>query len=71
MSKKVKDLVTQEYARRYESVDSACVVSVIGMDAISANRFRGELHAKNVKIQVIKNTLARRAFGESTLAPLA
>lgn len=71
MSKPVKDWITQEYRDRYQSVDSACVVSVIGLDAISTNRLRGELRSKNIRLQVIKNSLARRALGESTLAPLA
>src|SRR5262245_8931702 len=71
MSKPVKDLVTQEYKRRYGELDSACVVSVIGLDGISANRMRRELSAKKIKLQVVTNSLARRAFAESRLAPLS
>ena len=71
MSKSVKDLVTREYKGGYDGVDSACVVSVIGMDAISTNRLRGELLSQNIRLQVIKNSLARRAFGDGPLGPLA
>jgi large subunit ribosomal protein L10 len=71
MSKPVKDLIAREYRRRYEGVDSACVVSVIGLDAISTNRVRGELGSQNIRLQVVKNSLARRAFADGPLEPLA
>ncbi|MHC4444617.1 MAG: 50S ribosomal protein L10 [Planctomycetota bacterium] len=70
MSKPVKDLITKEYRRLYGEVDSACVVSVIGLDAISTNKLRGELHGKGICLRVIKNSLARRAFADSALEPL-
>jgi len=71
MSKPVKDLITREYARRYDGVDSACLVSVVGLDAISTNQLRGELRSKQIRLQVIKNSLGRRAFMDSPLEPLA
>jgi len=40
MSKPVKDLMTKEYQRRYGESNTACVVSVIGLDAISTNKLR-------------------------------
>lgn len=70
MSKPVKNLVTEEYKDKFGELDSACVVSVIGLDGVSANRLRRELHAKKIKLQVVTNSLARRAFSESRLAPL-
>lgn len=70
MSKPIKDLMTQEYRHRYGSLDGACIVSVIGLDAIATNKLRGELRAKNLRLQVVKNSLARRAFGETSLAPI-
>ena len=71
MSKPVKDLVTNEYKALFGDVDGACVVSVIGLDAISTNKLRGELRAKKIQLKVVKNSLARRAFGDGPLAPLA
>jgi large subunit ribosomal protein L10 len=70
MSKPIKDLMTREYQRRYSQTSSACVVSVIGLDAISTNKLRGELRARKLRLQVVKNSLARRAFGDTPLAPL-
>lgn len=71
MSKPVKNLVTEEYKKRYADLDSACVVSVIGLDGVSANRMRRELLARKIRLQVVKNSLARRALAESKLAPLS
>jgi large subunit ribosomal protein L10 len=71
MSKPVKDLITKEYKSTYAGVESACVVSVIGLDAKATNKLRGELRAKDIKLQVIKNSLARRAFVDAPLSPLA
>ena len=71
MSKPVKDLITQEYENRYSTIDSACVINVIGLDSISTNRLRSELNAKQVKVQVVRNSLARRALEKAPLGPLA
>lgn len=71
MSKPVKDLVTNEYKALFGGADGACVVSVIGLDAISTNKFRGELRAKKIQLKVVKNSLAKRAFSDGPLAPLA
>lgn len=70
MSKLVKALIRDDYKRAYEGVDSACVVSVIGMNAVDTNRFRGMLRKKEIRLQVIKNTLARQAFNGTPLEPL-
>jgi large subunit ribosomal protein L10 len=70
MSKPIKDLMTKDYQRRYGEVTSACVVSVIGLDAISTNKLRGELRKRSLRLQVIKNSLAKRAFGNTPLSPL-
>ena len=70
MSKPVKDMITNEYKARYGELSNACLVSVIRLDAISTNRLRGELQEKDLRLQVIKNSLARRAFADCPLAPL-
>jgi len=70
MSKPVKGLISREYQSRYGGVESACLVSVVGLDAISTNRLRGELQARNIRLEVVKNSLARRAFADGPLAPL-
>lgn len=71
MSKPVKDVITHEYQARYSELASACVVNVIGLDAVSTNRLRNELGAKKIRLQVVRNSLARRALADHPLAPLA
>jgi large subunit ribosomal protein L10 len=71
MSKPVKDVITREYQSRYGELNGACVVNVIGLDAIASNRLRNELKAKNIRVQVLRNRLARRALSSQTLGPLA
>lgn len=70
MSKPVKDLITDEYKARFAAKQSACVISVIGMNGLAANKFRGELKKRHLRLQVVKNSLARRAFVDTPLAPL-
>lgn len=70
MSKPVKDVITHEYQSRYSELDSACVINMIGLDAISTNKLRNELKAKKIHVQVMRNSLARRALADQPLAPL-
>ncbi len=70
MSKRVKDLETKELTGRYGELDSVCVVSVSGMDAISANRLRGALIERSMELHVVRNRLTRRALGDGPLGPL-
>ena len=70
MSKPVKDLITEEYKTRFADKKNACVISVIGMEGVAANQFRGELKKRHLHLQVVKNRLARRAFMDTPLAPL-
>lgn len=71
MSKPVKDVITQQYEKQYGDVDSACVVNVISLDSISTNRLRSELKAKKLHLQVVRNSLARRALEKHPLSALA
>lgn len=70
MSKPVKDLITRELAGRYRGVDSACVVDLTGLDAVSTHRLRGGLRSRGIRLQVVKNRIARRAFAGTPLEPL-
>ena len=70
MSKAVKDMVTSEYRSRYEGTNSACVIDMTGMSVQQQQRLRASVRDKAGRIQVVKNSLARRAFGGGVLAPL-
>jgi len=71
MSKPVKDLMICEIRTHYEGVDSVCVIDISGLDAINTNLMRGELKKQNIQMQIVKNSIARRALAGSTLEPLA
>lgn len=69
MSKYVKDLVTRDIKREFDGVEDAVLVTYVGMDANTTNELRGELESKNIKMLVVKNSLARRAAEGTNLAP--
>ncbi|MEM9364433.1 MAG: 50S ribosomal protein L10 [Planctomycetota bacterium] len=68
MSKYVKELVTRDIRRRLEGVEDAVLASCTGMDANTTNELRGELGSKDIRMLVVKNSLARRATEETNLS---
>lgn len=68
MSKYVKELISNELSKRLEGVNDALVVDVIGMDANSNVLLRRQLREQNVRMTVVKNSLARRAAEGTPLA---
>jgi large subunit ribosomal protein L10 len=70
MSKPLKQLMTDTIRKRYEAVDSACVVDLTGLDVEATTAFRRSLRDRSVRIEVVKNSMARRAFAGSVLEPL-
>lgn len=71
MSKQVKNIIVDELEKRYGHLDSAAVVRIIGLDAVSNNRLRRRLHNKKIDVHVVKNSLARVALKGKALEPLA
>ncbi len=69
MSRYVKNLITQEISRRLQGVEDLLLVNVVGMDADSTYRLRKELREKNIRLMVVKTSLARRACEGTRLAP--
>lgn len=69
MSKYVKQLLTDDLKGRLEGVDEAVLVNVIGLDANTSVGLRKRLKEKNIRLMVIKNSLARRATEGTALAP--
>jgi large subunit ribosomal protein L10 len=69
MSKSVKELVTRELRSQLAGVNDVLLVNVVGLDAIRTTKLRRELRTKNIHIEVVKNSLARRATEGTVLAP--
>ena len=69
MSKLLKNLITDELKRRWESVSDALVVNVVGMQVNSNVALRKTLREKGIELIVVKNSLARRATEGTVLGP--
>jgi large subunit ribosomal protein L10 len=61
MSKPVKDEITKELTKKFESLEGVGVINPRGINATKNNLIRRRLHEKGMKMTVVKNTLARRA----------
>lgn len=70
MSKPIKNLITKAYADRFEGVTGAVLVDIRGVEANDNNAFRADLATKSIKVTVVKNSLARKAFEGSDLEGL-
>jgi large subunit ribosomal protein L10 len=70
MSKAIKALMTDQIKGRYAGLDSACVVELTGLDVAAQEKLRRNLRAKSARLEVLKNSLARRAFEGGPLGPL-
>ncbi len=71
MSKLVKEMIRKQLTGRLEGVTSVAVVDLSGIDAVTTNEIRGRLLAKNIHINVVKNSLAKQAFKEVGLEMVA
>lgn len=69
MSKFLKDLLTRDLRNQLTGVGDALLVNVVGLDAIRTTKLRSELRKKNIKLEVVKNSLALRATEGTPLAP--
>ncbi len=67
MSKPVKELVRKELKKRLGDATSLAVLGFTGVDATTTNRIRNRLAAKQVRVTVVKNALAKQAFKEMNI----
>ena len=67
MSKPLKNLISNELKSQYGEIDSAVVFNILGLDANTTVEFRRDLRKKNIRVQMIKNSLAKRAFKDTPL----
>jgi large subunit ribosomal protein L10 len=68
MSKFVKDLLTRDLKAQFSGVNDALLVNVIGLDSGRTSKLRSELRKKKIKLEVVKNSLAKRATEGTPLA---
>ena len=70
MSKPVKNLIIDQYKEMFDRVDNALVIDLRGINAIDNNTMRLSLAEKQIRVTVIKNTLAKKALAGTALQPL-
>ena len=61
MSKYVKTLISDDLAKRLAGETDCLLVNMIGLNANHTMTLRRELRAKDIRISVVKNSLAQRA----------
>jgi large subunit ribosomal protein L10 len=64
MSRKVKGLIEKELETQFKGVNECVVVSLRGIGGTENNLLRGDLKKKNIRVTMVKNSLARRAFSD-------
>jgi len=67
MSKKVKSLIEKETANRLDGIEAVGVFNPRGIGAIANNQMRRRFREANLRMTVVKNTLAARATATSKL----
>lgn len=74
MSKAIKNIIMRDYKSRVsmgtDQPKDAVLISIRGVKAVDTTKLRGTLAKKNIRITVIRNSLARKAFEGSSLAAL-
>jgi large subunit ribosomal protein L10 len=69
MSKLVKNLLVDDLKGRLNGVNELIVVSLGRLDGTKTTQLRQALRKKKIHLQLIKNSLARRATLDTPLAP--
>src|SRR3954452_15130248 len=64
MSKVIKQMQMDVLKGAFQEVRDMVFLGIVGLDATSENKMRLELRKKGVRLHQVKNTLARRVFGE-------
>jgi large subunit ribosomal protein L10 len=71
MSKPIKQFIVRQYQSRFDGVEGGVLVEIRGMDAVTNNNLRTEMVCKKIRVSVVKNTLARKAFTGTPLEGLS
>ena len=69
MSKTVKGMLAKDIASRLADVENCVVANVIGLGANNTVLLRKRLRDKDIRVMVVKNSMARRAIEGTSLAP--
>jgi large subunit ribosomal protein L10 len=70
MSKPVKNLIVDSYKKRFEGLTGGVLIDVRGVKSNETNELRADLAKKQIKITIVKNSLAKKAFEGGEMAQL-
>ncbi len=62
MSKVIKQMEMDDLKKTFEGVRDLVVLSIKGLTAMPDNKLRLDLRKKNIRLQMVKNSLARQVF---------
>jgi large subunit ribosomal protein L10 len=68
MSKLIKQMEIDTLKKTFAGVRDLVMMKVVGLNAIADNQVRLGLRKKGIHLHMVKNSLARRVFGEMGLA---
>lgn len=70
MSKTVKNWMIRDYRERLAGISDAVVISIRGIPANENNELRVDLKKKDIRVSVVRNSLARHAVKDTPLETL-
>jgi large subunit ribosomal protein L10 len=63
MSKQIKQMEMDALGQSFQGVRDLVALTITGLDSKADNQVRLNLRKKNIRLQVVKNSLARRVLG--------
>ena len=67
MSKPVKNMIIDMYRKQFADISGAVLIDIRGLDSKQTLSLRSGLAKKQIRVTVVKNTLARKAFDDMPL----
>ncbi|MAE65890.1 MAG: 50S ribosomal protein L10 [Phycisphaeraceae bacterium] len=67
MSKPVKNMIVDAYRRRFDEVGSAVMIDIRGVNANDNQKLRNHLAEREIRVTLVKNSLAQRAWRDTAL----
>lgn len=64
MSKIIKNMQIEHLRGTFKDVRDYVLLNIVGLDAITENKVRLGLRKKGIRLQMVKNSLARKVFTE-------
>lgn len=71
MSKRIKALIAKELANDFQGLDKCVIVGLTGIPAVKADEVRAGLKSRNMRLQVVKNSLAEVALKQAGIPGVA